>query len=408
MRTSTMRYFLLVCWLLSLTGMSSPGRSAPMTLGALDPIALTKLAVRGLAFAVLGLILLRYNQSARSATLLRRLFPLILFSGWAVASIWWSAIRTVTSGHAGDLVLLVMLSGAAGFLTLAEEDYRRVFAHLTTIAILVSVLLMALNLRTILAGGRPTGYMQPNDMAKTAGAGLIMLACCHGLWDWSWTRKLLAPAVLVLATALIVAQSRTATILTPLFLLPVCWRFRKTFTLIAVFVMIGLLAAMAPYSEGVLHLPETAAAYLARGQTAGELTGLSGRTEMWTIALRSFQDAPLFGHGYYMMTEAGVFQVWGKRQWQTAHNAFLHVLTGLGLIGTAFLGWGLAAAVRPCLSALRDLGQTRKVEFLALVMIAWYCAMGMFELSFFGPIDTAVVTFFVLLGVSAGRPAQGW
>jgi len=39
-----------------------------------------------------------------------------------------------------------------------------------------------------------------------------------------------------------------------------------------------------------------------------------------------------------------------------------------------------------------------------VAMVVWYCAMGMFELSFFGPIDTSVVLFFALLGISAGRP----
>ena len=122
---------------------------------------------------------------------------------------------------------------------------------------------------------------------------------------------------------------------------------------------------------------------------------------MWSIAWKSFQDSPIFGHGYYVMTSTGLFEVWGKLQWQTAHNAFLHVLTGLGLMGVAFLVWAFASAIGPCFQALKD--GSRKVEFLIVAMFVWYCGMGMAELSFFGPVDTAVVLFFVLLGIAAGR-----
>src|SRR5439155_7712421 len=123
-----------------------------------------KLAARGIAFVVLGFILLRHNGRARSPVLLKRLFPLVLFVAWAVASICWSPLQAVTIGHAGDLVVLAMLSGVAGFLSLETEDYKRIFCHLTVIAMLVSLLLIVLNFGSILAGDRPRDYMQPNDM----------------------------------------------------------------------------------------------------------------------------------------------------------------------------------------------------------------------------------------------------
>jgi len=405
--THDLNLFLMVCWMLSVTGLTMPGRNAPLSLGALDPIALVKLATRGISLVVLGLILMRHNSSARSRVLLRRLFPLMLFAAWAAASICWSPMPAVTIGHAGDLVVLVMLSGAAGFLSLEAEDYKRIFCHLTVIATVVSLLLIVLNFGSILAGDRPRDYMQPNDMAKTAGAGLILFTCCHLLWRWKWTRTILVPAAGIMALLIFAARSRTASILTPLVLTLICLWFRRAQTVIVICALCGIFALVVPYSLAVEHVPDSIGAYMLRGQSAEELAGLSGRTEMWSIAWKSFQDSPIFGHGYYIMTSTGFFQVWGKLQWQTAHNAFLHVVTGLGLMGTFFLFWALASAMRPCIAALRDPG--RMVEFLALAMVAWYCAMGMFELSFFGPVDTAVVIFFVLLGIAAGReePAAG-
>src|ERR1700736_721737 len=166
--------FLMVCWMLSVAGLTMPGRNGPLSLGTLDPVALVKLATRGISFVVLGLILLRHNNNPQSPALLRRLFPLFLFAAWAAASICWSPMPAVTIGHAGDLVVLAMLSGVAGFLSLDTDDYKRIFCHLTAIAMVMSFLLIVLNFGSIVAGLRPRDYMQPNDMAKTAGAGLIL------------------------------------------------------------------------------------------------------------------------------------------------------------------------------------------------------------------------------------------
>lgn len=403
--TRDLNQFLMVCWMLSVTGLTMPGRDAPLSLGTLDPVALVKLATRCISFVVLGLILLRHNSSARSPVLLRRLFPLLLFAAWAAVSMCWSPMPAVTIGHAGDLVVLAMLAGVAGLLSLETDDYKKIFCHLTAIAMVMSLLLIVLNFGSILAGERPRQYMQPNDMAKTAGAGLILFTCCHLLWRWKWTRTVFVPAAGIMTLLVFAARSRTASILTPLVLMLICLWFRRAQTVVVTCALCGLFALVVPYSLAVEHVPDSIAAYMMRGQSADELAGLSGRTEMWSIAWKSFQDSPIFGHGYYIMTSTGFFEVWGKLQWQTAHNAFLHVVTGLGLMGTLFLLWALASAMRPCLVALKD--RSRMVEFLALAMVAWYCAMGMFELSFFGPVDTAVVIFFVLLGIAAGtqKPA---
>src|SRR5689334_15491549 len=76
--TRELNLFLIVCWMLSVAGLTLPGRNAPLSIGALDPVALIKLGTRGVAFVVLGFLLLRHNSSLRSPILLRRLFPLIL------------------------------------------------------------------------------------------------------------------------------------------------------------------------------------------------------------------------------------------------------------------------------------------------------------------------------------------
>src|SRR5579884_3886288 len=401
-RRRDLNVFLAICWALSITGITMPGREAPLSLGALDPVALIKLATRGIAFVAFSYLLLRYNHNPRAPLVMRRLFPLMLFAAWAIASILWTPMPTVTIGHSFELIVLTMLATVAGFLSTGEDDYKRMFFHFTLIATVMCTLLLALNIGPIASGLRPRDYMHPNDMAKNAGAGLIMIVCCHLLWRWKWTGRLLLPAAASTALLVFAARSRTASVLTPIVILLICFCFRRSKTVFALCLVGGLFALVLPYSLTAERIPDAVQGYMMRGQSAQELTELSGRTEMWSIAWQSFKDSPIFGHGYYIMTKTGFFEVWGRLQWQTAHNAFLHVITGLGLMGTAFLVWALISAQRPSLGARRD--KTKKVEFVAVAMVVWYCAMGMFELSFFGPIDTSVVLFFALLGISAGRP----
>jgi len=398
--TRDLNWFLLVCWVLSATGMTLPGRSAPLSLSGLDTLAFVKLAARGMSFVILSLLILRHNDNPRLGMVMRRMFPLVLFAAWALVSICWSPAPAVTAGHSFDLVVLLFLSGVAGLLCLDTEDYKRVFFHITLLATVISLFLIVANFQMILQG-RPRDFMHPNDMAKNAGAGLILFTFSYLLWRWPWTQRMLLPTGVITSFLVYGARSRTASILVPLVLMSVCFRLRRVKTVVALFALFGLFALIMPYSAVIEHVPDSIAAYMARGQSAQDLKEFSGRTEMWSIAWSSFLDSPLFGHGYYVMTSTGFFKVWLAMRFETAHNAFLHVITGLGVIGTSFLLWMLGLSVGPCLGSIRD--TSRGIEFVALTMITWYCAMGMFELSFFGPVDTAVVLFFVLLGIGATR-----
>src|SRR5260370_11025996 len=165
---------------------------------------------------------------------------------------------------------------------------------------------------------------------------------------------------------------------------------------------VGIIAALLPYSQAVSKLPATVSSYVMRGQGAADAFTVSGRTEVWDIAIKSFLESPLFGHGYYSMTSTGKMYVWGAERWQTAHNIYLHVLTGTGVIGFFLLVWALIYVLRPMIAYARRRGPERRVAIFVLLLAAWYLALGCFELSFSGPVDPEVVLFFIILGISAG------
>lgn len=394
---------LVLCWLLSEVCVNLPGRRAALDFGGLDALALAKLAIRVLSLGVLGFIVIRANMSARAGSVLLRCTPLLVYSLWLLATCFWSPIRPASAGHAVEALMLALLSIVIGIACRTERDLEILLLNIVlAITILISFLLV-MNADFIAGGMRPTKYMQPNNMAGIASCGLITLLASRYFWRWRWTQKLAWPGGLICAAAIIAAQSRAALIVTFCLVLPLLWLLNKRTMLVFAVLPLGVLFAVWPYSQTVSHLPDTVEKYLMRGQTAEDAYTVSGRTELWDIAIESFLESPLFGHGYYSMTSTGKMYVWGAQRWQTAHNIYLHVLTGAGLMGFCLLAWALLYILAPLTRNLRARGHCRKVAVLVFMLASWYLTFGFFELSFAGPVDPEVVLFYVLLGIAAGH-----
>jgi O-antigen ligase len=162
--------------------------------------------------------------------------------------------------------------------------------------------------------------------------------------------------------------------------------------LIAILAGGGTLLALLPYARPVENIPQTIEKYVMRGQTREDLSEASGRQELWIRALESFRETPVLGHGYFMLSRSGTMYVWLKNQYQTAHNLYLHVLTGTGIVGVLLFLWACGTAIgKPTLSPQ---------YFMTLVLTAWFALVGLFELSILGPMDPSTVLFFVTLGAT--------
>jgi O-antigen ligase len=401
-----LRVLLFVCWVLSLACLNPPGRGLNLDVNVLDPTALAKVVVRSGSLLTLTLLVLRLQARTKGAQVLSRLFPLALAALWAMASTIWSPLKAVSFGHGSELLMMVMLAVAAGYICKEEASLKIVFFHLFCIILLLAISLLCVNTKALLGGGRMTQYMQPNTAANIASVGLLILVTCRLLWNWQWTRVLLWPGLLILGLVEFVAHSRSAIISISLVLILICLRLRTSILFIFACGAVGLWAAGAPYIASMSKLPASTAHYMMRGQTTQEAMSLSGRTELWNIGIRSFWESPIYGHGYYVMTDTGFMQVWRKKMWQTAHNSYLHILTGVGLIGSvlflaAFL-WVLVPLRRVLLLPIG----ARRVAFLVFLFVTYYIVLGCFELSFVGAVDPATVTFFMILGISAGQVAS--
>lgn len=397
------RILLFVCWMLSLACLSSPGRGSPLNVVSLDWIGIAKVITRIAAMALLGFVLYQVQQDRGRQHVLQRLLPWIAFGLWTIASSFWSPLRAVSFGHGSEMLVLVALAIVTGILSTSEQHLKVILMQWSMATLLLTFVVLALNYESILAGIRPGGYMQANGLGAIAGAGLIVIVGCRMLWSWNWARNLFWPAVLTCGFALFVSRSRTCLAITLAVLAAGSWFLRRSTLFILILAACGILAAAFPYAESVARLPESATAYFMRGQTQEDLMQGSGRAELWSIALEALREAPLFGHGYYVMSQTGSFRIWGGVKWQTAHNLILHVLTGTGLIGGFLFSWGLYTVLQPLWQSIRNSSRARRLDVLILMVVAWFLALGFFELSIAGPVDAAVVLFFLILGIAAGR-----
>jgi O-antigen ligase len=404
-RTQYLLPVVAICWFLSEVCLTNPGHPA-LNLGNIDMLAVAKGVARITGLVFFSHMILRTHTQRRVTAVLLRCTPLIVFGLWTLATCLWSPIKTISVGHATEMVMLALLSIAIGIVYRGERDLEYILRNIVLMVSGLMAIIIVFNWDMIASGQRPTNYMQPNNMAGIASIGLLTLLLSRFFWNWAWTRKLMWPCGLICGFVVFVAQSRSCLIVTALIAVPLLWKMQKKKLVIVMAAAIGIVAALLPYSQTLSKFPAAVTSYVMRGQTAEDAYTVSGRTEVWDIAVKSFFESPLFGHGYYSMTSTGKMYVWGAERWQTAHNIYLHVLTGTGLLGFVLLLWALIFVLRPMIGYARRRGPERRVAVFVLVLAAWYMALGFFELSFTGPVDPEVVLFFTLLGISAGFVAN--
>jgi O-antigen ligase len=133
--------------------------------------------------------------------------------------------------------------------------------------------------------------------------------------------------------------------------------------------------------------------------------GDAGRMSVYLIALRSILDAPLQGHGYG--TFADVFPMYRDRSipvqgaWLQAHDTYLEVFQGLGLVFGAMLVVCVLLLVVSCVS-----GAVTRQESMTAPRVAAAAAflLGAHALVDFSlQIQAVALTFMAILGAGVAQ-----
>jgi O-antigen ligase len=128
---------------------------------------------------------------------------------------------------------------------------------------------------------------------------------------------------------------------------------------------------------------------------------------MWTTVWASFLRSPWIGHGYFVSSETGSIKVWYTWANWTAHNFWLQVLVGTGVVGAAMIAWALFSYAARLLRARgTGVGIQRLIGLGAAVLI-WQACWGLTNESFVGPLQAESLVFFTVLGLVTGRLVHG-
>lgn len=320
----------------------------------LDRFILTALLMAGIF-----VLLCRFR---RVGTILLRNWPILLFFGYCLASIYWSdypgiAFRRWIKGM-GDLVMVLVI--------LTDKDrlaaIKRLLARVSFILIPLSILLIEFYPHIGMAYSSATGTTEYAGV--TLNKNMLGRICLVFGLAASWRlitmlrngsgkkKQWLAQGTLLAMILVLLVMVNSATsgacfligVGTMIYMALPSERRRSKATLIIV--------GMASVALLVFVLPDIYAALVG---ALGRNTTLTGRTKLWH-ALLGMDTHPWVGTGYESFwLGSRLNKLWSQFYWQPneAHNGYLGIYLELGWLGLGFLAVLLAAGYRNIVAALR-------------------------------------------------------
>jgi len=289
-------------------------------------------------FGVLYLLLILFLVKRRTAAL-----KLLVQERWLAALCLWAIFSVAWSVEPGEslrrsLALIgVTVTGLYLGLLYEPKDQLKAIAYVMGLGAIGSVLV---SIAAPAIGFMPTGEMQGVYFLKNSlGHAMSLGAFCFALLALSERRRRAVHIFMFFLCGVLLVLSKSATALVVTMLMIAILPFRRLLylrtrqLLAAVAVVVPILAAatfwVVESSENILS-------------ALGRESSLSGRIPLWRLVLREIADRPIRGFGF-----SAFWNSWnGERvsdaaAWDNAvphaHNGFLEVWLGLGLIGLALI-----------------------------------------------------------------------
>ncbi len=271
----------------------------------------------------------------------------LLYLSWCVTSILWSQAPGVSFRKTTILALLFI--GVVGMSRKIELDDVPWIAAITTAFLALNGFAAEIALGTFgpwKAGYRFAGTVHPNSQGMHAV--LLCLAAFCLILGKSGAPRIRYALLSLGGLVLFLTKSRTsmaALVVAVLVLLLVKTRGQQRVIMVASFVSLVCLVGIGYEFVNVSTLDSTAnIAAMGRQEGVGSLTG---RVPLWRELLKAAEQRPLAGQGYgSFWTEENIRKYSEKFAWRIpqAHNAYLDIVLGTGLIGLAlYLLWAVSS-----------------------------------------------------------------
>jgi exopolysaccharide production protein ExoQ len=270
---------------------------------------------------------------------------------WALLSAGWSVATSYTVVH----WIALFGTGVAGLYIGMNFEPREqldlLALVLAAVAIASVIVAVAIPSVGVAPGGAWQGVFFPkNSLGRMMALGtlcFVFIALERGVKRW-----ICVPMAGLCVVLLYLSQSATAIVVAVfmLSLLP----FRRLLTLgnrllvpvIAFFsmIMVPLAVWLAMNSKAILDI-------------LGRDNSLTGRLPLWAVVMQEISTRPLLGFGYGAFWTTGeADRVRGTIGWAApnAHNGFLEILLGAGILGAGLLSIGLLRNLSLAVRSIRD------------------------------------------------------
>lgn len=408
-QTRVLRLAIWCVTLLSFVTISPPEdyRNGDVGLQSILPpavIKLSKLGSRGATLIVIAYSVTRFAADPRLTRALLGILPIFLYAVYAVLSTCWSALPAVSLQQSGTLLMLIMLGVMIGLSWQSVADTSRLLRQLTLVMTCLASGLLLLRFAAPQYGALTkdaSGMFHSTAAGAMSSVTVMVLLLSALLWGWKWSQQMLVPGLLIHGLLLVVAGNRLS--------LGLCLALGCGLVAIylpkqkvAVLAMVcGILGTLYLAIDSRLDVFRTrvgeVGVFASQGQSRRSLESLSGRAEMWDAMWKSYLEAPLRGHGYFVTSSRGEVYVWHEWGNWTAHNWALQLLVTTGAIGGALLIGGLLWAALGVASKYRV--DSRLAQFLGVIFL-WYLGWGMLNASYLGPLQPESIVFAVVLGLA--------
>lgn len=317
-------------------------------------------------FGIVALALVVWAAFSRNGVRLRApsLFLAVaaLFAVWQLLTYYWSAVPSVTLTTVFTLLQLLVLAWLVHEVCRGGEELASLMQAFVIGTYILIFTVVAQVIGSSDMGFRDVGSFNANGFAMVASLGIPMAWYVQAR-DWrasSASRRPLLLRVMNSAypiaalAALVLSASRgglfvmlTCLLIVPLTINRLAW-WRRLLLAVVLAASTAALAQVAP-----IVFPNLQASIDRLSGASDELaTGtLTGRTTIWTHGFEMLWDAPVTGSG------AGSFPYLHQRltgEYKAAHNAFLTVAVGSGVVGLALFVSLIVLALVSVLSSKQE------------------------------------------------------
>jgi|GEM_PF-824073 len=300
----------------------STGRA---TEGTQLPLYLLRVAIMALALASIA------PRWRAALTSLRQMAPVGAFLTWAAASLIWTDSFGATLNGVISLSALILVGFCLSVRLPPHHAARALLCSGLVMAVLSVIWVLVLPRygvhqqadasQAIHAGAWRGVYIHKNHLGQVSAiyAGAVITS------GPSVIRSKLLKTLTLLLLLLLIARSRSASSIVVLAAAPV---------------MTWMLLRLRGARQAVVLLLAAAVVIIASTSLAAVLemlgrdTTLTGRTDIWKLALDGIESRPAAGFGFMSATYGGIAQLFFERgHVLDPHNGFLDLTLGLGLIG---------------------------------------------------------------------------